>query len=293
MKAYLVGYSHDEGGREALRLGTILARSAGGRLIVAVIVPKTWDHPSPARVDAEYANFLVHHADTTLASARREMPDDIPAEFLQYGADSAGAGLSVLADETQAGAIVLGSSRKAPTRRFQEGTVATELLYSARVPVVLAPCRYMAPYDRISRITCAIASTESSFELVRRAGMIAQDFGVPLRIATFVVRDKQMYPSIAGYDVENLVMNEFRRQAQVVHDRIREEWTGPDAPQSVYGDGQTWEEAVGKLDWKEDELLVVGSSRLGALMRVFLGSNSSKILHYAPVPRMIIPRLGE
>ena len=73
----------------------------------------------------------------------------------------------------------------------------------------------------------------------------------------------------------------------------RAEWTGTEQPESIFGDGRSWKEAVGALDWTGCELLVIGSSRLGPLLRVFVGSNSGKILRHAPVPRMIVPRLAE
>ena len=53
------------GGRDALSLGRMLARTGDVTLTVCVVVPQTWDFPSPARVDAEYAAFLkqLNHFD--------------------------------------------------------------------------------------------------------------------------------------------------------------------------------------------------------------------------------------
>lgn len=292
MKTFLVGHSADKGGAEALRLAATLARASGGRVVAAVILPQTWDHPSPAMVDAEYVSFLERHASRTLAAARAAMPPDVPAEYLARHGRSTAAGLLALAEEVSADAIVLGSSRKAPMARFQEGVVASEILRSARAPVALAPRGYDRLSGGLSRVTCAISSSAQSPELARRAGQIAAGFNVPLRLATFIVRDRQMYPSDAGYDAENLVANQFRRQADALHDRIRADWQDGPAPDCVLGDGRNWRQAVGALDWRPDELLVIGSSGLGGLMRVFVGSNSGKILRHAPVPRLILPRLA-
>lgn len=291
MKTFLVGHSADKGGAEALRLAATLARAAGGRVVAAVILPQTWDHPSPAMVDAEYAGFLERHAARTLAAARAAMPPDAPAEYLARHGASTAAGLLALAEEVGADAIVLGSSRKAPMARFQEGVVASEILRSAQVPVALAPRGYDAPSGGLSRVTCALSASEHSIALARRAGQIAAGFHAALRLATFIVRDRQMYPSDAGYDAENLVANQFRRQAHALHNRIRADWPDEALPECVLGDGRNWRQAVGALDWRPDELLVIGSSGLGGLMRVFVGSNSGKILRHAPVPRLIVPRL--
>ena len=59
---YLVGFSPDQGGREALALAAVLVRSSGGSVVVCNVIPETWGHPSMARVDAEYATFLEQHA---------------------------------------------------------------------------------------------------------------------------------------------------------------------------------------------------------------------------------------
>jgi nucleotide-binding universal stress UspA family protein len=54
--------------------------------------------------------------------------------------------------------------------------------------------------------------------------------------------------------------------------------------------GRDWEETLDSLPWEEGEVLVVGSSRLGPVARVFLGSNSTKIIRSSPVPVVVIPR---
>jgi hypothetical protein len=41
---------------------------------------------------------------------------------------------------------------------------------------------------------------------------------------------------------------------------------------------------------EEGEVLVVGSSQFGPVARVFLDSNSTKIVRSSPVPVLVIPR---
>jgi hypothetical protein len=43
--------------------------------------------------------------------------------------------------------------------------------------------------------------------------LLCRKHGVPLRLVTLVVRDKQMYPSGIGYNVEQVVANQWRAQA--------------------------------------------------------------------------------
>ena len=291
---FLVGYSPDQSGQEALALAQVLVRSTKGSLIVATVIPPTVDHPSYARVDAEYGNFLRQHAEKALAKARGLVGEDIQAEFLSREAPSASEGLLKTAADLSVDCIVLGSARSAPLGRFAEGSVTTDVLHSAELPVALAPRGYAA--DRrttVKRLTCAVSGASATSRLAERAADLAQIFAVPLRLATFVVRDKQMYPTGAGYDAENLIYTQFRRQAEEAQDRIMEGWDHPAAISGEVGDGKTWRAALDSLLWANAELLVVGSSSLGLFMRVFVGSNSGKIVHNTPVPCLILPRIEE
>lgn len=114
---------------------------------------------------------------------------------------------------------------------------------------------------------------------------------MPLRLTTFVVRDRQMYPSQVGYDAERLVAGQWRAQALEAQEKALA--TLPDNVAVVEAgivEGRDWEDALDSLPWEEGEVLVVGSSRLGPVARVFLGSNSTKIMRSSPVPVVVIPR---
>src|SRR5262249_52709920 len=126
---YLVGYSADQGGREALALGILLARSNGGDLVVRTILPGTLGHPWMARVDAEYAAFLDQHAKKALAKARAQVGKRVPAEFVSRAASSAREGLFSTAQDVSADCIVLGSARAARAGAFLEGSVTSSVLY--------------------------------------------------------------------------------------------------------------------------------------------------------------------
>jgi nucleotide-binding universal stress UspA family protein len=101
------------------------------------------------------------------------------------------------------------------------------------------------------------------------------------------VRDKQMYPTGAGYDAEQFVSNVLREQARDAQTALLAGQAGLSAE---IADGASWKAAFESLDWQDGEVLVLGSSKLGPLLRVFLGSNARKIVHNAPVPCLILPR---
>jgi len=54
--------------------------------------------------------------------------------------------------------------------------------------------------------------------------------------------------------------------------------------------GDSVEDAVARLSWLPDEVLLVGSSRLASPRRLFLGSTAAKMLHELPVPMIVVPR---
>jgi nucleotide-binding universal stress UspA family protein len=47
---------------------------------------------------------------------------------------------------------------------------------------------------------------------------------------------------------------------------------------------------VNKLEWRDGDLIMVGSSRLGAPRRLFLGSTAAKMLRVLEVPMIVVPR---
>lgn len=61
-------------------------------------------------------------------------------------------------------------------------------------------------------------------------------------------------------------------------------------PDAVIGHGQGWDEALGDVGWDDGYVLVVGSSAVGPVARVFLGSRAAKILRSSPVPVLVVPR---
>jgi len=99
-----------------------------------------------------------------------------------------------------------------------------------------------------------------------------------------------LYPSQVGYSAERLVAEQWRAQAEEAQNRALATLPEDVPVEANVISGRNWEEALDSLPWEEGEVLVVGSSRLGPVKRVFLGSNSTKIVRSSPVPVVLIPR---
>jgi nucleotide-binding universal stress UspA family protein len=279
------------GGRDALGLGRMLARTGDVDLTVCIVLPQAWDHPSPARVDAEYAAFLDRYAEEAIAGAREFLGDTVRVEYTSTSARSATEGLIATATERGAALVVLGSARHGPLGRFAVGGITNEMLHTSPIPVALAPQGYRPSSEaRLGRVTCAFSGSTQSRSAFDAAVQLGRRHRVPLRLTTFVVHDRQMYPSQVGYDAERLVAEQWRAQATEAQERALSTLPEDVEVKASVVSGRDWEDVLDSLPWEEGEVLVVGSSRLGPVARVFLGSNSTKIVRNSPVPVLAIPR---
>jgi len=282
------------GGRDALGLGRMLARTGDVTLTVCVVVPRTWDYPSPARVDAEYAAFLNQYAEDAIAEAREFLGDSVQAEYTTSSASSASEGLISTATEAGAALIALGSARHGPVGRITVGGIANEMLHISPVPVAISPRGYRPSSGaRLRRVTCAFSGSTQSRSAFEAAVQLSRRHAVPLRLTTIVIRDRQMYPSQVGYDAERLVVEQWRAQAREAQEKALATLPNDVSVETDILDGRDWEDALDSLPWEDGEMLVVGSSRLGPVAKVFLGSSATKIIRSSPVPVLVVPRSAD
>lgn len=290
----VVGYAADERGKAALHLAAMLARSAHDDLVVCTVVPAPWT-PGMARVDAEYREFLDQGADQALGRARSFLPADVTATYVRHSARSAPAGLLEIAEQYDARLIVLGSSSAGAFGHIALGSVTDRLLHSSPVSIALAPRGFRcSPEATVTRVTAAFGGTQSADDLVLAAASVSADVGASLRIATFAVWSRPSYTTRLGTDPEDLVMQEWRSELDktvtAILAQVKELPARPRQVETVIGAGASWAEAIDDVGWQAGDVLVVGSSELGPLARVFLGSRATKILRHSPVPVLVVPR---
>jgi len=290
----IVGYAPDERGKSAVHLATMLCRASGDDVVVCVVLPAPW-LPGMARVDAEYQAYLDSVADRSLDEARALVPDDITATFVRHRARSSPAGLLEVAEEHAANLVVLGSSSAGVFGHVALGSVSDRLLHSSPISVALAPRGFRCkPGSTVGRVTAAYDGTDHADTLVVAAADIASRLAAPLRIALFAVRTRVAYTSQLGTEPEDLVLQEWMT---TMSERLREVRkqvgalpTPPRDVDSVIGHGESWASAIDDVAWRDGDVLVVGSSSIGPLAQVFLGSRATKILRHSPVPVVLVPR---
>lgn len=290
----VVAYRDEDDGPEALALGATLRASTGAELVVVAVTPHTSEYPGSARVDLEYRDWLSAVVSDAHERAAAYLSPDDPSQlrFERVPATSVAAGLAHAAEQWQADLLLIGSAREATKHTFLLGSVGSRLLHSSPVPLMLAPDGYAGnATSGFSSLTCAYSGTDRSREALAAACALSVRHGFSLRIATFVPRAHTMYPPETGFDAEDMVAAQWAEQAVGLHDDAVS-WCakhGVTDPEVVVGRGDGWEGALTSIPWRPDDVLVFGSSRLGPLARVFLGSTASKIMRYAPVPVLVVP----
>jgi nucleotide-binding universal stress UspA family protein len=283
----VVGYLATPGGADAMTLGARLARTLGAEVEACIILPPDKAVPTiPA--NREYEGVLAEQAQKWLAEALASVPDDVSAHSHVRFDDSFTDGLIRETARLEADVIVVGGSGGGLAGSYSLGSVVNELLHSAPVPVVVAPRGTReSKVDRVREVTCAIGRREGADLLLEKAVRFSQAAGTPLRLVSLVALD----PAFGSLRADE----EAVRERAMVHARQVLETAKSSLPEgfpvtATAVEGPTVEEAVRKLEWHDGDLIMVGSSRLSAPRRLFLGSTAAKMLRVLDVPMMVVPR---
>lgn len=293
--AYLVAYSATPSGDDALALGAALARSRGASLDVVIVLSddsRSVIVPS----DPSYDRYLESTAEGWLAEALSRIPADVVARGRLVRSGSPSEGLLEAADEFESSLIVVGAAHDGLLGRFALGPVANALVHSSSVPVGLAPRGYAEenPDSRpIERITAAVGARAGARILVETAIQFAEATTLPLRLVSLVAlpdggfsgrlarhADGDEDPVVSTRTAEHVAMLETSA-AELAADHV---------VTVEVGSGRSVEEAVERLPWYDDEVVLVGSSRLARPSRLFLGSTANSMLRALPVPMIVVPR---
>ncbi|MGW9182787.1 universal stress protein [Agromyces sp. NPDC055661] len=282
----VVGYTADDSGADALALGTRIARASEAILDVVMVLPSE-AHNSTVPTDTGYERYLKGQSREWLAEASESLDDEDVVQSLHVRyAESFAEGLIAAAHEFGASLIVVGAARGGLLGRSRIGSVANELLHSSDVPVALAPVgsRDVPVAQGVTRVTAAIGTRPGADALLEASVRLARTTHAPLRLVSLVPIDLP-----AGLDEGLVELTGTVHADEVLHTARRELPAGIDAT-AIAATGATIEEAVRGLDWRDGELVLVGSSRLAAPRHLFLGSTAAKMLRELPVPMIVVPR---
>jgi nucleotide-binding universal stress UspA family protein len=198
-------------------------------------------------------------------------------------ARSGPAGLLEIAERVDASLIVAGSATNGGPGMVSVGSTSARLLHSSHVPVALAPRGFhVREGARVERVTVAFGGRHE--DLVVATASVAARIGTSLRIASFAVHPHPPFSGV-GHEAEGAIADQWIDEITSAARAVV-----PDGAEIAVGEGEDWGEAVEDIPWREGDVLVVGSSSIGPLARVFLGSRATKIVRHSPVPVVVVPR---
>lgn len=289
----VVGYTPGKGGRGSLDLGLQLAHALDEPMAVVTVVPRQWSTPSMARVDAEYGEYARQVGAEAERQAREYLTDTSVKVDVTYRSATGRSVASALIDavgQLDGTLLVLGSSTDGQVGRVVVGSTADKLLHASPVPLAISPREFRSlAAEGVTKVTCAFSDSKSSVAVVGRVHALAEQFGVPLRVASFGVRGATMYPPLGGITAEDSVLDSWSSEAEEAQRRLVAGGVIPESVERVIGTGSTWSDTMASIPWQSGEVLAIGSSSIGPLARVFLGSRATKLIRHAPVPVIVLP----
>ncbi|WP_309133060.1 universal stress protein [Brevibacterium sp.] len=290
----VVGVAPGQDNRAAVELGAVLARSYSQKLLLVAINSAAWP-PGRISVDAEYQVFVRRAARASLDEALVFVPDDLVVDSLVHDAGSSRRGLLEVSERVDALRLVVGPAADGPAGRISLGSVSSGLLHSAELPVALAPEGFRAEAGaRLKRITAAYSGSSTSANLILGAAIVAADAGTRFRIASFAPKSRVLSAAGIGLEVEASFIAEWKETvSRDTSEILREVEALPTRPETIdveFGTGPSWAAALRDMSWEDPEVMMLGSSGLGTLKRVALGSHAVKILQNSPVPVIVVPR---
>ncbi|WP_144660156.1 universal stress protein [Paenarthrobacter nicotinovorans] len=283
---YVVGYTANARGRDAVHLAIAMARGQDASLDLVLVVPEDSPYNAVYPPEPGYDSILNEQARQWLDGGLALVPADVTARAHIRRGDSEAQALIDAAVEFDAAALVIGATNNGLFKRFTIGSVASSLLHSSPVPVALAPHGYHRT-EGITRLSCGFGARPGADELLDVAVESARDRHLPLRLVSLLALDGGNSPGLAD---AAWVHAADRLAAVGGSDSGSAPGEAGTEPEIVVAQGRTIEEAVDRLDWEDGEILLIGSSRLAQHRATFLGTTANRILRALPVPMIVVPR---
>jgi nucleotide-binding universal stress UspA family protein len=195
--------------------------------------------------------------------------------------------LQALAESGEADLIVLGSTHHAHLGSVSPGSVAEHLLHGARCRLVIAPKGYgQADHsqDRLRVAAVGFDGMAESHAALDEAAKLASKFGASLRVigvATPIPAMGAAAAAQAGAEAGPDFQTQLNEAVAELPPELRA------LPVFEHGDPvrKLLEAAETGVD-----LLVLGSRGFGPVMRLLIGSVSSRVIREAPCPVLVVPR---
>lgn len=284
----LVGYTADERGAEAIELASALVASTpDASLHIAIVLPASapFNAVYPGG-DHGYSTILSAQVDQWAKHALTLVPEGIQASVVARSVSSVAEGLISLAQQVDADGIVLGGRKRHRAGFFMPGAIANALLHSSPVSVFMSSPTAIetlrAANGKLTRLTAFVGDRPGAKDVIELSAQIATACAVPLRVATLVL----------PYDVQD-PDRDLDAHVQATSDYLSQLTASMELDATIdVVVGRNLDEATGQLSWQDGDLALLGSARLAAARRLFIGPKAQRILGKLSVPMGVIPNPG-
>ena len=287
-KVLLATDGSPESGRAA-RVATELSSKLGPEMHLVYVEPTPSVYGIPER--AVYAPDTQNHLEEVEHYAQERLGEEA-AKIRNYGGQVAAVHPKVgrpdaeivgLAEELDAGLVIVGSHGLGPFKRVLLGSVSDSVVRHAHTSVLVV----RGEADRLpARVLLAIDGSKESHHATRAAVEVARAAGSELHVLS-VLETAQLlpqmpYPGPEAWETSGTpqeVEQQARRLLSKVSERVGAE--GSTVEESHLVIGKPDKEIVRLAGASNADLVVLGSRGLGAVGRVLLGSVSDFVVRHA------------
>jgi nucleotide-binding universal stress UspA family protein len=195
--------------------------------------------------------------------------------------------LGALAERGEADLVVLGSTHRAAFGSVSPGSVAEHLLQGARCRLIIAPKGYADEdhsQDRLRVVAVGYDGMAESHAALDEAAILARKFGASMRVIGVQTPVPPMGAAAAaqaGAEAGPDFQTRLHDAAAALEPELR--------ALPVLEKGDPVKKLLEAAEMGVD-LLVLGSRGFGPVMRLLIGSVSSRVIRGAACPVMVVPR---
>jgi nucleotide-binding universal stress UspA family protein len=281
----IIAVDDSERSQDAVAFGAALAGESGAPVTVAHAYP--WHHlPLANTLDAN--QYLLEESERTMQRVSGPLRDLPGFETRSLAESSPARGLQQLAEELEAGLIVVGSGHAGELGRVLPGSVAERLLHGSPCPVAVVPQGYR---DRerpgIRVIACGWDESPESDAALATAAELADRLSASLRVVRVLEPPAYLaFPPAVGVGYEQFSQGERVNADEALTKRLGH---FPDDAQAEgeLREGLAAHELIGVSD--AVDLMVLGSRGYGPLRAVLLGGVSGRVVCEAACPVIVVP----
>jgi nucleotide-binding universal stress UspA family protein len=196
--------------------------------------------------------------------------------------------LQALAEKGEADLVVLGSTHHAAFGSVAPGSVAEQLLHGARCRLMIAPKGYAQEdhsQDRLRVVAVGYDGMAESQAALDEAATLARKFGASMRVIGVMTPVPALGAAAAAQAAEG--GPDFQTRVHQAVAALEPELRAL----PVIERGDPVEKLLEDAEMGVD-LLVLGSRGFGPVMRLLIGSVSSRVIRRAPCPVLVVPRPG-